>query len=224
MTENGTDKQCNFFSYNPTGSGIGIGGPHPIPLPAGYLPADGIYDPSNASSDLAKLMGANSTNPADYDAILKIADGVSGLVLKGIQVAQGYQDSLNINNAVSGCNISGAFSISANKGLRSITVKGGSCNNFISGTVYHQQNVTLKLGDWSDQNTSFSIGNDFVGLSLQGGAITVAAGEAKSNLFPASADYEKLYSFFLDVYWSVKFDVRSVMKIKVPNSGPWFLP
>jgi hypothetical protein len=219
-TEAGTDTQDNFFSYNPTGSGIGIGGPNPISLPAGYWPADGIFDPADTTSELYALKGDNPSDPTKYDAILKIADGVTGLNKKVKKCAQGNQDSMNLNNHCSGNVIVGTFSTSTNPGQRSITVKGGSSNNVISGTIQNHQGVDIKLGDWSDQTYDYSTGNSFAQLN----AGTAVEGHVKSTTLGSGTKTRWVYSTGLKGFWWLKWAVRKALKIPVNTPGPMIWP
>lgn len=220
----GTDIQNNFFSADAGGCGIGIGGAHPLPLPANSFPADGIYDPSNATSVLAKQLGANPTAPASYDAILKLSDSLSNVTLSKVQVVQGYEDSLNLNNHVNGVVVSGDFSITGAPGLRVITVKGGCTNVTISGVIHqHGSSEDVKVDDWSDQTYNGSTGITLNLIASDGKPVVVVARYGCGLSLQGGCKRNVIGSIGLTLYWWFKWTARKVSGIKVGQTGPSWL-
>lgn len=222
-TVTGTDSQLNAFSATPGGCGVGIGGPNPISLPANAFPADGIYDPSNPKAQLQ--LGANPTTPASYDAILKLADGLTGQTLIGVRVAQGHEDSVNLQNGATSLTVKGDFSVSGPAGLRVVTIKGGSSHNVIAGVI-HQAGTTgtIRLGDWSDQNYGVSTANDLSGLSMADGSkVSVVLGHTSGTVLGSNCKVDWVASIELKAYWLFKRLVRIVLRVPLGTSGPSWL-
>lgn len=220
-TLNGTDIQSNAVSISSGIVSFGAGGVNPQWIP--ILPSPLIIDPAAL---FIPLPSGYSVNPATYDAILKVSDNTSNLTLTGVSVAQGYQDSLNLNNHASSNHIVGDFAMSGPAGLRVITIKGGSSNNVIAGVI-HQAGTseTVKLGDWSDQSYDLSTNNDLSGLVMADGSpVTVAVGRATSTKLPANCKVLWVTSIELKLYWWVKWLARKITGIKVGQIGPSWLP
>lgn len=223
--------QFNFFSMSADGSGIGIGGPNPIPLPKGYCPKDKIFDPSNQTCELARLMGANSTNPADYDAILKIADGAGGtpdglLDFTGCYVAQGREDSVNFTNGAHDIRFSGLIGASPNAGLRNITDKGPNRNIQIATTFIRTPGTSqqVKLGDWLDQSYDKPDKRDLTKIFREDGAPSaVWVGNAPWPDTTICQFVSIPNSLALKAYWSLKLAVRTILGIPVGQPGPSWL-
>ena len=224
-TQNGTDTQDNFFSADAGGCGIGIGGKNPISLPVNSFPTDGIYDPSNATSILAKQLGANPTAPASYDAILKLSDSLANVTLTNVQIAQGYEDSLNLNSHISNVTVAGQFSTTGPQGLRVITVKGGCSNINISGVVHqHGSSETVKVDDWSDQTYNSSTGIVINLTATDGKAIKVIARYGCGLTLQGACKRDVIGSLELTAYWWVKWLARKITRVPVGKSGPSWLP
>jgi hypothetical protein len=220
-TVTGTDAQFNFFSVTPGGSGIGSGGPNPMPLPAGTWPKEQIFDPSFAYTDLT--VAPNPTSPASYDSILKIADGAA-VSAENIEVAQGHEDALNIQNQSGPVSLRGNFGYGRAPGLRIIAIKGGCHDIVLQGTIYQRGTRTdVEIGDWSDQSIAPSVNIDASGLIAFDGKpvrVVIARGR-KVKLGANKRDW--LLSLETLAYWWFKRAVRAVLRIPVGTSGPSWL-
>ncbi len=214
------DVQYNFFSAGPNGSGVGAVSPYQTSLPYGSFPANGIFDPSDSRSTVA--LGSNASDPSKYDAILKLADGIHDLTLAHVRVAQGIEDSLNLNNAVANVKIAGDFAVSGAPGLRVITIKGGSHDIVISGTLHgHGTSEDIKIGDWSDQSYALSSNIDISGLhEADGSNIKVIIGHASNIVLNSSEVVHHIASAALTTYWQLKYYIRRLLGIPIGKAGP----
>ena len=205
-TLNGTDTQQNYFSLSAVVCTIGAGGPDPAQT---TLPSPLVFDPPS---------------PQSYDAILKIGDGAGGFNWSGLKVAQGYQDSVNLNNDAHDISLSGDFAVDGGSGLRVITIKGGSTGIKISGTIHTASGkIYVKLGDWSDQTYDISKGVDLTGLfSANGQPVYVILGHV-SNVTLGTCKVDWIKSVELKCYFWFKWAVRKLMRIPVGTSGPKWL-
>ena len=232
-TLNGTDVQQNWFSAVLGGCGIGDGGKTPVSLPANSFPTDGIYDPANLTCQLAALAGANAKTAGAYDAILKMGNGLNGVTLTNVTVAQGFEDSFYANDHVSNVSVSGNFATSGAAGLRVITIKGGCTNIKIAGVIHqHGTSEGVKADDWADQSYDHSTNIDLTGLTAADGKpIVVVARYGCGLTLGSSCKRAVLSSIGLTTYWWFKRIVRLVpfingatKPIPVGTSGPSWLP
>lgn len=222
-TLNGSDTQQNCVSISSGIASFGAGGPNPQWIPT--LPYPLVINPAAL---FIPLPSGYSTSPAAYDAMLKVSDNTSNLTLTGVSVAQGYQDSLNLNNHASSNHIAGDFAVSGPAGLRVITVKGGSSNNVIAGVI-HQHGISedLKIGDWSDQSYGLSTSNDLSGLKMADGSpVTVVIGRATGTKLPGNCKILLWSSLGLKAYFWFKWAVRQIPPWRTPvgTVGPNWLP
>lgn len=214
-TQNGTDKQINFLSWNPSGWGLFDGSDHQQNLP-------GQPDPLALLPD----------NPGQYDAILKIADNVDGSTaipgsLSSLLVAQGFQDSLNVANKTHGLRIGGHLGVNG-AGQRVITFKGGTHDNsFEPDTTLHSRGsqCTVKIGDWIDQTYDADHDIDLSNLRhIDGKPIDVGCNFRAWNInYGPNCKRLFWYSLGMTAYWWFKWSVRKIMGIPVGTPGPSFL-
>lgn len=109
-------------------------------------------------------------NAQAFDAILKLS-GRTDTHLTGLQVAQGSENAVDMNNGVHDCSLEGRFGVGGRNGDQVITIKGGSHHIALKGTVEsHGEKSTVVLGCWSDQSRETT---HHVDLSL----LRVATGE-----------------------------------------------
>jgi hypothetical protein len=203
------DVQYNYLSISNGLCGIGLGGPAPqsnVPLPA--------------------VLDLEPANPAQYSAIFKVADHTHDAVYNAVRVAQGNEDSLNLNNVVLNVRISGDFATTGPAGLRVLTIKGGCHSIVISGTLHgHGTSEDIKIGDWSDQSTDESSTIDLTGLhEADGSKITVVIGHASGVLLNADEVIDQSLSDALVAYWQLKCEARKELGIPLGTPGPSWLP
>lgn len=111
----------------------------------------------------------DTASPQEWDSLLKVTR-TTGLKLERLEVAQGRENSLDINNLSRSVNLDGdwGWSDSSGTGMEGdqvITVKGGSSHITISGGVFSRgRNATVVVGQWSDQSTAPCTDLDFSGL------------------------------------------------------------
>jgi hypothetical protein len=214
-TTTGTDIESYFFSINQTPAGAfayayGLGGPNPTGADA--IPTPPVFNPPN---------------PQGLSGILKI--NAVGLTMTGVQVAQGFYDSLNIADASKNVLIQGDFGIAGPAGERSMTIKGDCENIIISGTV-HLRGTSfwdgdISLDDWLDQNYAASDGIDISGLVCSDGKPLVVV----SRLFCTKGinfgphKHALFRSLYRAAYYYFKLGVRTLLKIPVGTAGPSWL-
>lgn len=215
-TENGTDTQSNYLSGNPSGWGMFDGGTRQQNLPSMPVP-----------------LQLQPDNPAQYDAILKLSDGIDGRTcppssLSGLSIAQGFEDALNLANQAHHFMIGGKIGIGAG-GRRVVTMKGGTHDNSFEPATQlcsRGQSCDVKIGDWMDQTYDADHDNDLSNLSHQDGKpVRVGCNFRSSNItFGPNCRRLFWYSVGMTAYWWLKWTVRAVMRIPVGKAGPSFLP
>jgi hypothetical protein len=200
-----SDKQFNWFSDSNGVTSIGEGGPHPYSAP---WPSDNIFQPDS---------------PSQYSAILKIGEGTANLS-KAVTVAQGNQDSLNLNNHAHDNRFSGDFGL-GESGLRVFTIKGGSNDNAVSGVAHnHGTSEDIKVGDWSDQTGNYSINNDLSGLKASDGKkLNVVLMHARKTKLGPNEHVLIFKTIEGKAYWWFKWSVRKILGIPWGTPGPSWL-
>lgn len=213
----GNDTQSNAVSISSGIASFGAGGPNPQWIPT--LPSPLVINPAAL---FIPLPSGYTTNPASYDAILKVSDNTNDLTLASVSLAQGFEDSLNLNNHACGNHIQGDFAVSGPAGLRVITIKGGSSSNVIAGVIHqHGTSEDVKLGDWSDETYDSSTSNDLSGLTMADGSpVTVVVGRATGTKLPAKVKVLFWKSLLLKGYWWFKWTVRHTPPWRTPVGTP----
>jgi hypothetical protein len=207
-TTTGTDTQFNYLSCSNGNWGYYDGSAKAVPLP--YMPLP---------------LNLRPTAPLTYDVILKIADGTAGLELIGLEVSQGYEDSVNIANKASGLHLLGDFGLGEGQGLRCITIKGGVRSVIISGRIMNRgSNCDIRIGDWIDQTTVPCHDIHLVGMShIDGKRIRVIRNFRDEAFLSPNCKLLLWQSLGLTAYWYFKYVVRAIMRIPVGQSGPTWL-
>lgn len=115
-----------------------------------------------------------------WDSILKCSDR-HDTTLTGLRVAQGKENSLDINRGSSGLTFSGDWGVVGNTGEQVMTIKGGSFTIHLSGTVYSSgTDCDLEIGCWSDQSMEVVHDLDLSGLKhVVGRPLTVVLGRVR---------------------------------------------
>ena len=217
QTVTGTDKQANFLS----GSGN----------PAGWGYFEGSKD-ARAVPEMPLPLALMPDNPQNWDATLKLADGLDGRTLpagalSGLTIAQGHEDALNIANGAHHITVGGRLGVGA-PGLRVITLKGVHDIAFEPDTTLESRGTQceVKIGDWLDQTENASTGIDLSNLRhLDGGKIRVGANfRDQITSWGPNCVRAFWYSVGLTAYWWIKYLARKALRIPVGVSGPSFLP
>lgn len=198
----------NYISCSNNVWGIGEGGPNPQP-----------------TTVAAVIVPLSPDNPTQYASILKLCDN-SSLNLQNLQVGQGSECSVDINNHAT-VTLNGSFGVSQNGvGNQIFSIKGDSIAN-IGGTLKGAGNrigADILIDNWSDQSYTGSAVNLTKLVHETGRKINVVYRFGASDLV-ALDNINKLYfqSFKLTAYWWFKWTVRKIMGIKVGVSGPSWL-
>lgn len=234
-TEAGTDVQFNLLSLAATGCAVGGGGPNAVSLPFSVFPANRVIDPTDLRF-LIPLSG-NPADPSKYDAILKADNGFGSSCpplpgsdipgdLSGLWVAQGYQDSLNMANGVSGVVVSGDLGVTMNPGLRVITDKGNP-GIIEYGRIFlhhHGTDTDIDLGNWLDESMAATGRRDLTSVAMTDGSrVRVTVGHAK---WPKVGPGQRILigaSIKSKIYWWTKRGVRWAMRIPLGQPGPSWL-
>jgi hypothetical protein len=153
-----------------------------------------------------------------YDDILKFS-GVREVTALELTVAQGREDSVDMNNGCSDIDLRGDFGYGGG-GNQVITIKGGSKNISIFGCLHSRGKETdVDIGNWSDQSYNKS---EVVRLNLvhvDGKPVRVRIGRAKGVELIGKYEVSKFENFKLVAYWWIKWCVRKLKGIKVGESG-----
>jgi hypothetical protein len=125
-------------------------------------------------------------DPKEWDSCLKCS-GRTGTVLRGAKVAQGKENTLDLNNKCSGLIFDGSWGIVGVEGERVFTIKGGSYNIGLKGPVYSRgTKADVDIGNWSDQSFATTHDLDLSGLyRVDGKPLTVIFGRVNRSLLAA---------------------------------------
>lgn len=137
-------------------------------------------DPGPLSQPLELL----PRNPKRWDSILKCS-GRKAQILSNVEVYQGKENALDINNACEHLDLDGKWGLVGDEGQQVITVKGGSHDITVSGPVFSNgTECDIELGTWSDQSTAPLYNIDLSNLyHAQGRKLTVKIARVKGFLF-----------------------------------------
>lgn len=145
-------------------------------------------------------------SPQSWDAIAKLCDGTSGIHLNGVQIAQGRENALDLNNGAHDIALVGEYGVGGGQGDQVITVKGG-CHDIVIHGVIHSAGRTahVTIGSWSDQCHEQSHHLDFSHLTHSGpGPLTFVLARCHHVKLPEGAKVLRLKSLGLSCYWWLK--------------------
>lgn len=175
---------------------------------------------------LAQPLELLPENPKSWDSILKCS-GRNSERLTGVIVAQGKENSLDINNESYNLDFAGSWGYVGNEGEQVITIKGGSRNIRLSGPVYSRgTNCDIEIGCWSDQSFDASCDIDLWRLySGRGQKLTVKIARVKdfwktwlgmktSIQLPEDAKILRIKSLGEYIYWWAKFAMVKIGLLK----------
>jgi len=156
-------------------------------------------------------------DPKNWDAILKCSNR-HNTHLRGLNVAQGMENALDINNRSSHCSFEGDWGVTGVKGDQVITVKGGSNNISVMGNISSRGNrADLVTGLWSDQSFETSHHIDYSHLYHTNGRpltfifcrvnspIMAALGRPRDIQLPPGAKVLFWKSIGSQIHWWCKF-------------------
>lgn len=156
-------------------------------------------------------------NPIEWDAILKCSNR-HDTVLNGLEVSQGQENSLDINNKSSNLDFSGEWGVSCATGDQVFTIKGGSHDIKLSGKIFSKgRKAIVVIGEWSDQSYDTSYNIDLSELEMyDGSAVTIivsrvncpilaAFGKSKDIKFPKNFKVKTIMSLGEQIYWWAKW-------------------
>lgn len=156
-------------------------------------------------------------DPLKWDAILKCSNR-HDTTLTDLKVAQGQENSLDINNKSSNLDFSGDWGVSCNIGDQVFTIKGASHDIKISGNIYSDgKKAVVVIGEWSDQSYDKSYNIDLSDLKMADGSpvtvivsrvnnpILAAFGRSKDIKFPKNFKVLTLMSLGEQIYWWAKW-------------------
>lgn len=156
--------------------------------------------------------------PKDWETILKCS-GRYGDHFAGLSVAQGKENSLDINAVSNDLNLEGDWGLTGVEGEQIWTVKGGSYDIRVTGRGHSRgTRADLVVGLWSDQSATPSHDLDFSDLShVNGRPLTVILcrvnqpwlawfGRAPKDIqLPPNAQVLKLRSLGAQIHWLSKW-------------------
>jgi len=219
-TTTGTDNQDNFISCSAASWSIGSGGKSPQQINGPLNPP--VYD---ATKPPVMLNGANPSANELYDAIAKFGEGAN-VVLFEPQIAQGHQDSLNLNNHATVTLHGGDLATNGAQGLRVVTVKGGSSLiAAVAPVTLHQHGsvADVQLNAWSDQSYSLAAADLTEFCMADGSKVKVRTRSMENVIMGPHCQRDYVGSLLDFVYWWFKYSVRAVLRIPVGKSGPSWL-
>lgn len=155
-------------------------------------------------------------DPKEWDAILKCS-GRKNTILTGLNVPQGKENSLDINNRCESLHLEGDWGIVGDEGEQVITIKGGSNIITVGGNIHSTgKRADICLGLWSDQSTEKSDAIWLRGLHhVSGRPLTVIKCRVGNHVYlPEGAKVLKLKSALALIGWWAKFFAVKVGIIK----------
>ncbi len=160
--------------------------------PAEYAPAPFVLLPDS---------------PQSWDAIAKVCDGTHGVHLNEVRIAQGRENSVDLNVSVRDMSIVGDFGAGGGVGDQVLTVKGG-CSRIVLHGVCHSsgRNADVVIGAWSDQCFDPSTDLDFRYLShADGRPLTFILSRCSRVKLPEGAKVLRWRSIGYSLYWWAKW-------------------
>ena len=151
-------------------------------------------------------------NASDYDTLLKICDNSHDIWLgqrELIQIAQGRENAVDLNNRAHNITLSAAFGVGGGRGDNVITIKGGCSQIRLSGIIYSTGNNADVVTDaWSDQSSDLVSGVLLSGLvRADGKPVTIILGRFGSKIDGYPISYKVLFwkSLGYRLYWLGKW-------------------
>jgi hypothetical protein len=202
---------------------VSVSGPqNAVTINAGSATA---YTPVNYN--ISKAQNLTPEAPCDYASILKFS-GAQGVTMTNLLVSQGAENTVDINNEAANIKLVGDFGYTnINRATcgeysfdQAITIKGGSHDITITGTLHNKGAV--ELGNWSDQSTSKCYNVILDLRSTDGSKIDVILGRVDTKTVTLLGDCQinKWESFKLSTYWWAKSLIRNILRIPVGTKGP----
>lgn len=177
----------------------------------------GTPEEHEESNSLMQPLELEPENPKDWDSILKCS-GRRNEKLMAVTVAQGKENSLDINNESENLDFSGFWGHIGTEGQQVITIKGGSRHIRLAGPVYSRgTDCDIELGCHSDQSFRPSFDLNLSGLyGGRGQKLTVKIARIKdfwktwlgmktSIQLPEDTKILRIKSLGEYVYWWAKF-------------------
>lgn len=200
------EKDVNYLSFNSASIVWKAGTDEEFDL--GDVPIDTLANP----------LVLVPPDPKVYDSILKLSRR-SNTVLTNVRAAQGKENCVDINNETVDCALHGEWGVEGTEGEQVFTIKGGSRNVTISGTIHSSGTDTdIEIGCWSDQSTKPVSNIDLSGLSRPNSLVlrvvfgrvnqpwkVLFLGKAPDDiLLPPGAKIDRLGSAAEMAYWWAK--------------------
>lgn len=169
--------------------------------------------------DLSKVDGSQYSSP------LKISHSFA-IVGSHLVIPQGLENAVDID-LCDGVHLSGEFGTGPVQGDQVITVKGGTKNYTLEGTLHSRGNrgYEVGVGNWFDQSYGIG-GKGLIDLNHQdGGKVRVAIGWAIpfATKLGNNCKYMPFESLKLKAYFIIKFLVRFALRIPIGTKGPSWL-
>jgi hypothetical protein len=187
---------------------------------------DTNYDSLYAVADRnVSGLDLRNVDGSQYDSPLKISHCIR---ISGTDVAipQGNENAVDVN-VCENVHLEGNFGTGPVRGDQVITVKGGTKDFSIKGTLYSRgkRGAEVQIGNWSDQSFAPSRNGQVLADHRDGNPVRVAIGWAVpfSVKLGPSCDYMLWESLKLKAYWLTKYVLRCVLRIPKGTKGPsWF--
>lgn len=182
------DKDANYLSFNK----------------ASVVWYAGTPDEREHEGPLPPTLTLLPPDPKRWDSILKMS-GREWTNLS-VRVAQGKENAIDVNNESAYCTVRGDIGVEGSEGEQVITVKGGSHDIVIAGTVHSRgTDCTVEVGAWSDQSTAPCYNLDFRHLAnATGRPLTFVFGRVKNPILAAlgRADHIRLPDGAKVLFWA----------------------
>lgn len=207
----------NYFSIGRTPQEIADNKPNTYTVDVG-LPSQHNVD------ELPSDLKFDPDNPSIYNDILKFSGAANVSLLNGVVVAQGKEDSVDMNRFCTNITLQGDFGMGNVQGNSAFTIKGGSKDIQLFGTIHNRNKETdVDIGNWSDQTYDESTNISVHVNHADGKPVRVRIGRASNITLGENCKEDKFGSLQLKAYWWFKWLVRKILGIKVGQSGPSWL-
>lgn len=153
------------------------------------------------------------TDPQSWDAVLKVSSNDNAVSLVStpdapVRIAQGRENAIDCNNLAGDVTIRGEIGYGGGEGDQVVTIKGGSSDITISGTIHSRgRDCDVELGMWSDQSTDPVHHLDLVGLKRADGrpvTVIIVRADMRTIALPEGAKVLQLKSALAVAYWWAK--------------------
>jgi len=147
-------------------------------------------------------------DPSQWDSSLKVSGNTYGVNVVGISAAQCRENVLDINHSKGVTFVRARLGRTGEVGEQVITIKGGSSDVLIHGTIYSRgTNADVVLGQWADQSTARSHTIDLSGLARDDGepvTVIMVRVDRRTVKLPPKAKVLWLKSLGYSAYWWAK--------------------